>query len=541
MLPEIYIRFIKGGQELRCVHSASFQYQYAFYESGEYSLKLFLGDSGNSRLYFKNVEIYSHGLNASHWSFHVDLNSSNKYSYATKILSNNRDNFEFYDRSQSDGTLHYEIKKKAFESNNIENKVWQIDEEFSKRLGELEHHVFEICIAKHDVLYDLISDKDSFKVALLMCEEIEYLLEDCDLSDDANYDDDIEAEIEKFAESSLKYFKAFLDGEHSNDILEQKLTVQALYSIYPEIVQVVDADKLQCLISDYKNNFNRSHYLSYKSIYFNKETFVEDILDDFINGKLKDSLVKRLNEKYSMDKVIKLFKNEINSVIDSNDLIEELEKFIERNNECFENEFVAKLKGFLNNYLIYDSYYKKFYIAFGGNSKTLYLTDEKESKFNAFENGELELSSEEKNEYDLIYKVIMPSYMTYFFIKNKNILKPSILRVPLYFEYVQHFFECLLKNDVIVEKEGVIDFKLPKNIELLSIDDYEPAEYYKKRRSYLVLKTLKEKPDISNREISERLGFSKNCISEIIKKLCKERCIEKVSDGKHRLYIVKYD
>ena len=131
--------------------------------------------------------------------------------------------------------------------------------------------------------------------------------------------------------------------------------------------------------------------------------------------------------------------------------------------------------------------------------------------------------------------------MTYFYIKNKNILKPSILRVAIYFEYVQHLFECLLKNDVIVEKEGVIDFKLPKNIELLSIDDYEPAEYYKKRRLYLVLKTLKEKPDISNREISERLGFSKNCISEIIKKLCEDGCIEKVCDGKHRLYIVKYD
>lgn len=538
MLPNIKITIIKPDHKFYYEQMMLDQIYYACFYADNFELYL----SFNSSLSYKNIRMRAYGISASHWSLGVYNEESN---YPIKELGCNTEYFDYSDCSQKEKPIYQKILKKSVETAAISNSIISEAVEETNIDHFIEEKVFEACVARNQEIYNLIEDKERFKEELLWCEENPSLLvcsyndeSDLDKSDEAEILAELDSEINSFAKSSAKYFKAFADSEHCKEILKKELTKRALRARYPEVEQIINDDFLINKINEFIDIFE---YEDYISIDFDRKSFVEEAINYFFNSEIKNLFLMRLKQIYTREHLSKIYENELKSVHDSDDLLNELEKYIKRNTEYQEELLLQKIKDFTNSYIKYDEYFENFNNIYGGNEKELNLTEDKEARFIAFEKGAIELTTEEENEYNLIYKIAIPSYKSFFYLQNGKSYKPTIRRVPLYFEFFNEFLQRLMEREILVYKDGKLDFKAIERIADLDEADYNPLEYYKKRSKRIILQNLKNDPYISLNELANKTSYSTRAVRERLQELEYEGYIEIIGEGKKRYYIIKHE
>lgn len=551
MLQNIHIEIIKDDHSFHFIKKFQESICYAEYKSGEFILRLGLeyGDfQQKQKLIYKNVIICSHGIKSSFWDFNIyDIyNKSRSSMFPIKTLHSTNRNFEFYDKNQDD--VHViKIPKKNVEG--IDDKTITLYNEQIKSCAEensnydlVEDHIINACIAQNKNIYDLIEDKDEFKTQISWSEDFEDLLSwmnNEDYDNDINFKNEVDIELERFSKNSFKYFQSFFKSEHLKDLTVKNLTPKHIFEFYPYAVQVIDENTLKLMINQYLINFDEKEFNDYKSINFDEQNFLKEVLGDFFYKNLKKPIQTQLREKFTRNTLYNIYSKEINTVENQEDLLNELEKYVGNCIETDEQSLLLGLKDFINKYLVFADYYKKFNFAFGSKSMRLNLTADKEARFIAFENGEIELNEQEQNEYDLVFKIVMPIYMSYMYVKGKNKLKPTIKQIPLYFDYIKTFFDRLIKDEIIVEDNGLIDFKDISKLGNLEKEIYDPSEYYKKSQMRLILKEVKENPYITNKLLAEKISYSIDFVKKILNDLSDCGYIEKTTDGGKRYLKIK--
>ncbi|MDE5766260.1 MAG: winged helix-turn-helix domain-containing protein [Clostridia bacterium] len=135
----------------------------------------------------------------------------------------------------------------------------------------------------------------------------------------------------------------------------------------------------------------------------------------------------------------------------------------------------------------------------------------------------------------------IPSYKSFFYLKNGISFKPSIKRVPLYFEFFNELLQRLIVREILIENDGKLDFNNVEKIADLDKADYNPSEYYKRRSKRLILQNLKSDPHISLRELANKTSYSTGVVRERLYELEIEGYIKIMEEDKKRYYIIKHE
>ncbi|MDE5766415.1 MAG: hypothetical protein K2I17_04535, partial [Clostridia bacterium] len=188
----------------------------------------------------------AYGISAANWGLGVYNEESN---YPIKELRCDIDFFKYSDCSQKEKPIYQKILKKGVEASAIPNSILSEAVEETSITHLIEEKVFEACITRNQEIYNLIENKERFKEELLWCEEIPSLSvcgyydeSDLDKSDETEILAELDSEINSFAKSTAKYFKAFAASEHCKEILKKELTKRALRVRYPEVEKIINDD-----------------------------------------------------------------------------------------------------------------------------------------------------------------------------------------------------------------------------------------------------------------------------------------------------------
>lgn len=483
---------------------------------------------------YKNVE-YQPSLFSDHGIVFLHSTAEDLSFKNCQVLRYNKVRLDFYGNGIPSSTIYLDEYLPPIKSKKLE--LFPVTENHIKPTYE-EISILKSCIECHNYIYSKIINKQRFEKDFLECAEIEI--------------DKNEQEKVRFVEESRKYFDSFYKSEHLKEYLESVLTPKKIRSIYKQLNnEVVSDEELNKLIkafinedeyldeTEFEHNFSYSEFA--EDIFYNEQEFFDNVLES-LNDILKYFFPAYIQKKYNTKVIEGLYKDLILQVENKEALFTEIDQQIARFNGQSEEIFLEDIKNLILQYIGYEEYYKKLILIYGSDSIEFELTDDKKVSFKKYEEGQLELTCDELNDYLLIYKPLLPFLYSHVYVSNSKKLKLTFIRLPIYFEYLQNISHYFFENNIWAENNNIIQFKDFKNIQYLPKKLYNISTYKDNKSFELVLNAIKNDCHLTIKGIAEKTKLSIDTTEQVLKKLREKGKITRIGKGaSSKLIILNQD
>ena len=404
---------------------------------------------------YKNLIVIFHGMFAYKWSVYFDKGNYELMLYFSKCsdgieLGSSHANIEPI-------VFNQQIKKCAHTKTTIESEGKPQD---ASRFME----IFTAVVSNNMELYENIKDKDSFNRQIT----------DMFLNEFIENDD-------KAIEAIIRSMRNFIKAEESYDYLKSNFSVEFLRRKYRKLAFVSDdiiKEVLDYYIYENEELLPNIGYDDDKKILLIRYA---KLIENQVYFLIKNEKIKDLHEKYTVERVLWMYRDVVNKITDKEYFLRILEAYLRRNESANEQELLDGVEKFFSDYMYVEELYTKFLSAFGETSALLELSDEKELRFKEYAEKRGNLSEREKAEYDLIYCTTKEVINDTLYEKDTKTERKQFKNMPVFYEYFSELLDWLFKHGVLHEKDGIVYAGATEELEYLPKHLQLFKSYFSKR------------------------------------------------------------
>lgn len=345
-----------------------------------------------------------------------------------------------HDSLKIKGMTQSVINEEAKELTN-NNKI-----EVDYSLNETQQELFDSMISKYK---NLLRKVDNIELCKEQLKELIFIKEE----DEDDYDDDYDFKDE-YIKDCKEYINNFIQAEQDKENIEELVTLENIIQVYPDLKKIKKHTLKQYFERfyneyDIESFFEKSAFEFEESIYYDRELSLQNI-GSTIN-KYHLEYLKEQFEKEVPAKVEFILGKQFHKVKNADSIIRKICMEYRFSSVPSDEELAERAHYYLNRLIEFNNLFEKCLDEYGTNEILIELYDDKEKRFDIYEQTKTGLSDNEIKEYECVYKIIKPFYRTCLFRKNSNKFKPSIQNFNTFIEFVNQIYKTLIDNQFLIE------------------------------------------------------------------------------------------
>ncbi len=246
----------------------------------------------------------------------------------------------------------------------------------------------------------------------------------------------------------------FAAWETDRFLLRDMVTVERVLERYPDLRERLPREHTKEMESIIASAVKQAQK---PSIYYQRQAVFNEVYGDTL-----DRLDALEDEKRYVRNIVRgkfpitaeqkrTIARRLSALYDWKWVYEELKHLVSAGQVANGTELVGRMEGIIKRWLQFERIYLQC-VPFG-NSVELYISDEKERRFELRRQGKLVLSDEEEAEY-LLCSALQPCYSALFYQQDGRSLKLSVEALPAFMDFAEHMRALLLETGMLTEQEG---------------------------------------------------------------------------------------